>query len=192
MREIARKTSLATPTVSLHLSRMVKSGFIKRFVPVLDEEAITKGIGALVTIRVKAGEVDKVSRALSALDEATGIFVTTGENNITLKVTSPDARALQELMNLRLPKLIGERGDVISSELIVRTAKNEAPAFVPTSEVTLNLRCDYCKGEVATSRPYNIRVGSSYHYFCCKTCRRAYAVKYRARIASTTKKLKSS
>lgn len=192
MRDIAKKTSLTTPTVSLHFSRMVKSGFIKKFAPVLDEEMVGKGVNALVTLKVKAGDADRVSKKLSAIEEAAGVFVTTGENNITLKVCCADARALQELANARLPKLIGGGGEVVSSQLIVKTVKNEQPALIPTGEVTVDLRCDLCKGEIASNRPYNIRVGSTYHYFCCKTCRKAYLVKYHSRLANMARKLKST
>ncbi len=176
---IAKRTSLATPTVSYRFSRMVKSGLIKKFAPVLDQSMVRPGVSAFVTLKVKAGNTRSVSRKLSSVPGVSGVFVTTGEHNVTLRVDCADPRELQDLLSTRLPKIVD--GEVVASQIIVETVKDEQPAVL-SEDVTLKLRCDYCKGEVASDRPYNIRVGSMYHYFCCRTCRRSYLDKYGARI----------
>ena len=179
LREVGRKTSLTTPTVSHRLSRMIKSGFIKKFVPILDRSSSHQGIDAFVALRVKAGDTNSVSKKLAGVEEVSYIFVTTGENNITLRVNCVDLKQFQDFLNKRLPHLV--KGEVISSQLIVSATKEEQPVHL-TNDITIKLRCDYCKGDVTASRPYNIRVGESYHYFCCRTCRRPYLEKYGQRI----------
>lgn len=179
LREVARKTSLTTPTVSFRLSRMMKSGFIKKFVPVLDHSSAHQGIDAFVALRVKAGDANSVSKKLAGVEEVSCIFVTTGENNILLRVNCADLKQFQGFLNERLPRLV--RGEVIWSQLIVSAAKEEQPIRL-TNDIPINLKCDYCRGDIAVDRPYNIRVGESYHYFCCRTCRRSYLEKYGQRI----------
>jgi len=177
---IARKTSLTTPTVSYHFSRMVKSGLIKKFAPVLDQSMVRPGVSAFVTLKVKVGDANRVSRRVSAIGGVSGVFVTTGESNMTLKVNCADSLELQDLLNTKLSKVIDD-GEVVSSQLILDAVKDEQPVVLP-GDIAVKLRCDYCEGEVASDRPYHVRVGSMYHYFCCRTCRRSYLEKYGSRI----------
>ena len=179
MRDVARKTSLTTPTVSYHFSRMQKSGLIKKFAPILDQNMVSKGVEAFVMLKTKAGETAKASKKLSALEQVSGLFVTSGENNIILKVSCTDTRELQDLLNARLPRLVD--GEVVSSQMIMDTVKDEQLVSL-SNDISVSLKCDYCKGEIASDRPYNIRVGEGYHYFCCRTCRKSYMDKYGKRI----------
>lgn len=179
LREVARKTSLTTPTVSYRLSRMMKSGLIKKFVPILDRSGARQGIDAFVALRVKAGDTNSVSKKLAGVEEVSCIFVTTGENNITLRVNCDDLKQFQDFLSKRLPQVV--KGEVVSSQLIVSAAKEEQPIRL-TNDIPIKLKCDYCKGDITVSRPYNIKVGQSYHYFCCRTCRRSYLDKYGQRI----------
>ena len=177
---IARKTSLTTPTVSYHFSRMIKSGLIKKFAPVLDQSMLKPGVSAFVTLKVRTGDTDRVSRRVSAIEGVSGVFVTTGEPNMTLRVNCADAKQLQDLLNTKLSKIIDD-GEVVSIQLILDTVKDEQP-LVLSGEIAVKLRCDYCKGDVSSDRPYHVKVGSMYHYFCCRTCRRSYLEKYGSRI----------
>ncbi len=179
LRDIARKTSLTTPTVASHFSRLVKSGFIKKFAPILDQSTLRPGVNAFVTLRINSGDTNSISRKLSTMSEVIGVFGITGENNVMLKINCEDTKRLQDFLNERLPKLGGE---VMSSQLILNAVKDEQPVSL-TGDIMIKLRCDYCKGEVLSDRPYNIRIGSLYHYFCCRTCRRSFLEKYGKRIA---------
>lgn len=179
LREVARRTSLTTPTISYRLSRMIKSGLIKKFVPILDRSIAQRRIDAFVTLKAKTGQANSVSKRLVGLEEVSNIFVTTGENNITLRVNFDDSKQFQDFLNRRLPRLVN--GEVVSSQLIVSTAKDEQPVRL-TNDIVIKLKCDYCKGDVTASRPYNVRVAQTYHYFCCRTCRRSYLDKYGERI----------
>ena len=176
---IARKTSLSTPTVASRFSRLVKSGFIEKFAPVLNQSTLRPGVNAFVTLRIRSGDIKSASRKLSTMDEVEGVFVTTGEDNVMLKIRCVDTEQLQGFLNEKLPRLID--GEVTSSQLIMTTVKDEQPVYL-TGDIAINLRCDDCKGDVLSERPYNIRVGSTYHYFCCRTCRRSFLQKYGKKI----------
>jgi hypothetical protein len=71
---------------------------------------------------------------------------------------------------------------VASSQIVTSIVKEEPPSRLP-SDLTINLKCDYCHGEVTSSRPYTLAAGPSHYYFCCRTCRKAYLDKYGARLA---------
>jgi DNA-binding Lrp family transcriptional regulator len=179
LREIARQTSLTTPTVSSHLSRMLKGGLIKKFAPVFSPEAIKQGVSAISMIKVPNSKVEVVARKLAKMAEVTAVFVTTGESNMMIRLDLGNSRDLQLFLSDKLRSLHAE---VIQTQIISKAVKEEQPE--PMVEgLTITLCCDYCKGEVNSNRPYNIKVGSAQYYFCCKTCRKSYLEKYGTRIA---------
>ncbi len=179
LRQIARRTSLTTPTVSARLARMMKAGLIKKFVPILSTDSVNRGVLALVTLKVESGTAEKVAKDLAKLREVEDVYMTTGQI-ISLKVVLDDVQGLQSFLR---KNALGRPGiDVTSSEIVTSIVKEE-PASVLPSVLTMNLKCDYCHGEVAIRRPYTIFAGSSHYYFCCKTCRKAYLDKHGSRLA---------
>ncbi|TLY15385.1 MAG: Lrp/AsnC family transcriptional regulator [Thaumarchaeota archaeon] len=62
LRDVARETSLSTPTVSSHLSRLMKGRLIKKFVPLLNLDAIDQGIVSVVTLKVPPSEVNTLAK----------------------------------------------------------------------------------------------------------------------------------
>ena len=185
LREIAARTSLSTPTVSFRLSRMQKSGLIRGFAPILDPSA-TNQVLALVKLKVAGHKMDGITRVLAKMPEVTGVYVTTGEDNLTVKVSTDDVESLQRFVGGKLAKLPDV--ELVSNNIITKTLKDERSPRLK-QDTTLKLRCDFCQGEVTSNRPYNIKVGSTYHYFCCRTCRKSYLDKYRSRIRSATSRL---
>jgi len=179
LRQIARRTSLTTPTVSARMARMTRAGLIKKFVPVLAADSVNRGVSALVTLGVDSTSADRVAKDLAKLKEVQNVYMTTGQS-LTLKVTLDDVLELQPFLKRNV---LGRPGvKVTSSQIITSTVKEEPASLVP-STLTMNLECDYCHGEVSSSRPYTIAVGSSHYYFCCKTCKREYLKRYGARLA---------
>jgi len=178
-RRIAERTSLTTPTVTARYARMKKAGLIEKFVPILSADSIDRGVVAMLTLRVNSHSGEKVAKDLARLREVEGVYMTTGQN-IFLRVTLNDARGLQTFLR---EKVLTRPGvEVSTSEIVTSIVKEEPPSLLP-SMLTMNLNCDYCHGEVTSSRPYTVAAGSSHYYFCCRTCRRAYLEKYGTRLA---------
>jgi DNA-binding Lrp family transcriptional regulator len=179
LRQIARRTSLTTPTVSARMARMVRAGLIKKFVPVLAADSIDRGLLTLIGLKVDPVSAEKVAKDLAKLQEVEVIYLTTGPA-ITLKVALDGVQALQPFL---IRNLIGRPGvDVTSSQIITGVVKEEPASLLP-SMLTMDLRCDHCHGEVKSSRPYTLAAGFSHYYFCCKTCRKAYLDKHGQRLA---------
>ena len=180
LRQIAKKTSLSTPTVSSRFERMKRAGLIQKFVPVFNLEASeNSGVVALVTLSVPASGVSKIAKDLARRPEVYGVFHTTGVNNLMLKVSLPNAVSLQRF--LTRPDFKKQGVEVGASQIVTETVKDEHPLPF-AGGFKIKLYCDLCKGEIATSRPYSIKVGSTRYFFCCKTCRSTYLEKHGARI----------
>jgi DNA-binding Lrp family transcriptional regulator len=185
LRQIAQTTSLTTPTVSARFARMRKAGLIKKFVPVFSPDSVNRGVLALVTLKIDAATADKVANDLSRLPEVEDVYMTTGQS-ISLKLALERVQSLEPFLK---ENVLGRPGvDVTSSQIVTSVVKEEPASLLPDT-LSLHLKCDYCQGDVTSSRPYTIAVGSSHYYFCCKTCKGDYLDKYGARLAKLGRQL---
>ena len=183
LREVAARVSLTTPTVSAHLARMQKAGLVRGFVPVLDP-AMTRGVRAFVRLRIPTREIETAAKQLARLPEVDGVFLTVGGGNLLIKLTTDALERVEEFVGRRL---VRNGWEVISTEVVERTLKDERPARI-ADLAFLALKCDYCGQEITGERPFNIRVGPTHHYFCCKTCRKSYLTNHRVEIAAARKR----
>jgi DNA-binding Lrp family transcriptional regulator len=184
-REIARRTTLSTPTVSSRFERMVHAGLIQKFVPVFDlETSEVSGMTALVSINVPISKIEKTSKVLARMPEVIGVYLTGVVGNILLKIGVPNMRALQRFITgQELQKLDAKVED---SKIITKIVKDEQ-SFPFVENYQMNLKCDLCKGEIANPKPYTIKLGAVRYYFCCKTCKAAYLEKHGSRIRALSK-----
>ena len=175
-RDIAQQTSLSTPTVSSRYERMQRAGLIRKFAPIFNLEAVDNaGILALVTLSAPLSTTDQIASDLGKLDQVFEVIVTTGRDNIVLKLRLENVQSLQKFLSS--PSLKKRDVKVSGSQIITSTVKDEYP--LPFSEgFHLNLRCDLCKGEITNPKPYTIKVASTRYYFCCKTCKSEYLQKH--------------
>jgi Lrp/AsnC family transcriptional regulator, leucine-responsive regulatory protein len=181
-RQIAQRTSLTTPTVSSRLARMTKAGLIKKFVPLLSSDSVSHRVEAIITLKVSSASAQKVADDLAGLREVESVYMTTGEG-ITLKAGFDAAQGVQPFT---AKHLLNRRGVVVtSSQIVTSTVKEEPPSYLP-STLVMNLVCDYCGGDVTSSRPYTISAGPSHYYFCCKTCRKDYLAEHGKRMSKMT------
>lgn len=180
-RQIANRTNLSTPTVSARLARMIKSGMIRKFVPVLSTDSLDRGLATLVVVKVDSPSAAEVANHLAKLSEVQSVYTTTGQL-IILKVSLETVQELQPFLAEHVPK----EAQIISSEIITGTIKEEKLAPTIPRVLTMDLRCDYCKGSVTSSRPYTISSHFSRYYFCCKTCRKAYIAKNGRKLSMKT------
>jgi DNA-binding Lrp family transcriptional regulator len=179
LREIAKRTSLTTPTVSARFDRMKKSGMIKKFVPVLSPDSVDRGVFAVISLKVNSSSAEKLGRDLSKLPEVENIYVTTGQG-MTVKVALNDVAGLQKFLSRRV---LAQPGVSVASSQIITKVVKEEPAPLSPSALIMNLKCDFCHEEVARARPYTLTTSFSRYYFCCKTCRNAYLEKFGPRLA---------
>ena len=186
-REVALRTSLTTPTVSARMARMMKAGLIKKFVPVLSADSVNRGVQVLVTLSASPSSQERVANALARLPEVGSVYMTAGRS-ITMKLTLGSVKELQPFLK---KNVLGKQGvNLDSTQVITNVVKDEPPSVDPSSLI-MNLKCDYCGGDVTSSRPFTVVAGPSHYYFCCKTCRKAYLDKFGPRLAKINKALQS-
>jgi DNA-binding Lrp family transcriptional regulator len=186
LRQIAKRTSLTTPTVSSRLARMTKAGMIKKFVPILSPGSVNRGVSALISLKVASSSVEKLARDLSKVPEVENVYTTTGQG-VTLKVALDEVAGLQAFLSR---SVFARPGVSVASSQVITSVVKEEPAPISTTALIIDLRCDYCDEEIARARPYTIASGSSRYYFCCKTCKWAYLDKFGSRLAKTDRAAK--
>ena len=130
-RQIAKRTSLTTPTVSARMDRMKKAGMIKKFVPILSPDSVNRGVSAVISLKVASSSAEKLARDLSKLPEVENIYITTGQG-MTMKVALDDVAGLQTFLSRRVLARPGV--SVASSQIITSVVKEEpAPLRPPRS-----------------------------------------------------------
>lgn len=177
-RELARQTSVSPPTIENRVKKLLKVGLIKKIVPIIDTDKLNSGNNALITIKVDLPQMAKVIERLSEMEEVTGIFATTGEGNIILRVFVSDPKGLHEFITRRLG--VETSFQVLSSQIITKTIKDEQIIRIAPGS-TLRLECGFCGGAVR-GEPFTLKVGNVDRFFCCKVCMNLYLEKYGERL----------
>lgn len=172
-RQIAARVGVTTPTVETRVKKMTESGVIKKIAPILDIDKVEKGVAALLMLKVELSKVNTLLEKLAPLDEVRSVFLSTGQANLILRVATSSNETFQGFLNERIASL---GVDVISSEVITRTVKDEQGVAL-YGEISVALVCDYCGGEVS-GKPFTLNVGEGKRFFCCKTCLSSYKEKY--------------
>jgi Lrp/AsnC family leucine-responsive transcriptional regulator len=180
MREIAKETGLSTPTVSYRIARMLKSGTIRGFIPLLNPEIGGNEVSAFVALRLSGSGTKEAMREISSMKEVVGAYFTTGKENLVLRIRCEDSNHMESLISEKLEKMEGV--DVVYTQVIMKIVKDEISLPKVPVGIPIRMKCDYCKGDITSEKPYNLKVGPSYHYFCCKTCRREFINKFGTRI----------
>lgn len=178
-RQIAAQVGVTTPTVETRVKKMTESGVIKKIAPILDIDKVEKGVAALLMLKVELSKVNTVLEKLAPLDEVRSVFLSTGQANLILRVATSSNETFQDFLNERIASL---GVDVISSEVITRTVKDEQGVAL-YGEMAVALVCDYCGGEIS-GKPFTLNVGEGKRFFCCKTCLSSYKEKYNTQSGS--------
>lgn len=175
LRQIAKMASVSTPTVESRVKKMHDVGLIRKIAPLLNTDKIEQGTTALLSLRIPPVKIDEVTSKLAELEEVRGLYLTTGESNLILKVALPNLEDLQEFIKDKLGALKGL--DFLSSSLVTKILKEEPGATLKVG-MGIRLKCDYCDGEIKGT-PFPLKVGGHERYMCCKTCLTSYKQKYR-------------
>ncbi len=177
LRKIASLTNLTTPTVSNHLSKLIKVGLIQRFVPLFNTEKLEQGVVALISLKIPQVIFDSWLKKLKKMKEVCGIYLT-AERNVLLKVSF---KSMSELDIFISSKIAKSGLEIIGNILVLKTVKDEQP-FNVGSNLLIDAECDFCGGKITSEKPYSIKVGALKYLFCCRTCRSSYIEKNKARL----------
>ncbi|TMI05848.1 Lrp/AsnC family transcriptional regulator, partial [Candidatus Bathyarchaeota archaeon] len=121
-REVARRAGITTPTVQTRVKRMMDEGLISKIAPIFDPSKFRDGLVFQLYLKINPAQVEEVARKLEKRSEVRGIYLTTGENNLTLRVAVDSLEALQSF-NETLDREFGVKQN--SSQMVVRIFKDD-------------------------------------------------------------------
>ena len=170
LKELARLTDISVPTARARIDRLVNLGVIRQFTVAIDPQKLLGGVTAFINLKAKLAEIESVKSALSEMEEVVGLYVTTGECDLVVKVCVQDARMLEEFILRKLNKVAGIEG--ARSGVVVETAKEEYGPYIRPG-FGIKVFCATCRKEIRDSPIKRVLQGVEY-YFCCNTCMSTY------------------
>lgn len=116
-KELASKVSLSSTPVFERLKRLENSGYIKKYVAVLDAEKLN--LGFMVFCKIKMQKINyevasEFSKVISGIPEVTECYNISGSFDYLLKVHSPDMKYYQSF----ILNVIGKIDHIASIESI--------------------------------------------------------------------------
>jgi len=176
-REVARRAGVTTPTVQARIKRMMDEGLIRKISPIFDASKFRQGLVFHIYLRVNPAEIDEISHKLEKKPEVRGIFLTTGENNLTLRIVVDSIEDLQGFSET-LDREFGVKQN--SSQMVVKIFKDDQ-AVVLRPGMGVHLKCETCNGPIP-AKPFVLKVAGHERFFCCPMCLEKFRDKYEPKL----------
>ena len=95
--DIAKKLGVSEATIRKRVSKLVKSGVIKRFTVEIGES----GMKAIVLVKVKPGyNIPEIAKSISEIGDVMKACEVTGEYDIVVEIASPDTISLNKTIEI--------------------------------------------------------------------------------------------
>jgi DNA-binding Lrp family transcriptional regulator len=172
-REISRLSGVTTPTVQARVKRMMDSGLIRGVTPILDSSKFEQGIACFLYLAANPSEVEQTAEKLAKRPEVRGIYLTTGEDNLVLRVVVDSLNDLQRFSEMLVREFALKQR---SSQMVVRAFKDDQTVLLRPG-MGVRLKCETCSGSI-TGKPFLLKVAGRERYFCCTTCLDKFREKY--------------
>ena len=172
-REVARRAGITTPTVQTRIKRMMDEGLILGVSPIFNPSKFQLGLVFQLYLRVNPAEIEEIARNLEKRLEVRGIYLTTGENNLTIRINVDSLEELQQFTET-LDREFGVEQN--SSQMIVRIFKDDQAVIVRPG-MGVHRKCETCNGPIPT-KPFTLKVAGKERFFCCPMCLAKFREKY--------------
>src|SRR5713101_7175813 len=176
-REVARRAGVTTPTVQARIKRMMDEGLILRISPIFNPSKLQHGLVFQLYLRVNPAEIEEIARKLGNRSELRGIYLTTGENNLTLRVAVDSLDELQRFTET-LDREFGVKQN--SSQMVLRIFKDDQ-AVILRPGIGVDLKCETCNGPIS-GKPFVLKVAGRERFFCCQTCLGKFRETYKPKL----------
>src|SRR2546422_6480118 len=176
-REVARRAGVTTPTVQARVKRLIDEGLVRKISPIFDPSKFQSGLLFHLYLKVNPAEIEEIALKLESRSEVRGIYLTTGENNLTLRVIFDSLEELQRFTET-LDRDFGVKQN--SSQMVVRIFKDDQ-AVVLRPGMGVHLKCETCNGPIPT-RPFILKVAGHERFFCCPMCLEKFREKYEPKL----------
>ena len=178
LNQIAKLANVSTPTVEARLRKMVDMGLIKRIAALLDTSKIRESVAALISLKTSVSNLEETVKQLSQMNEIKAAYLTLGDSNVTLMVTSGSVSSLQDFIAGKLASV--SNLTIVSSNIISKVVKEDQTVDLKPG-LGVVTKCDTCGAEIA-GEPITWTVGGHDRFFCCKVCLSTYKEKYESKI----------
>jgi DNA-binding Lrp family transcriptional regulator len=126
-RKIANYLNLSTSTVSKRINRMIDSGIILSFVPLLNSNLLNINM-YVIGAKVKPGyDVDELAKSIGNEDYVTNIFLTVGSYDMIIMMEARDNKDMLEKMK----RITGINGIGSFESFQIIDIKKQSPVNIP-------------------------------------------------------------
>jgi len=122
--KLAEKLGISSSGVHKRVKRLTETGVIKRFVAVVDPQAIGKKLKAFIGVSTEPGSCARVRPQLIRRPEVLEVHETAGEHDLFLKLVTDDTLKLNDLLH----EMDGIPGVSSTRTLIVLKTEKETGA----------------------------------------------------------------
>ena len=132
--ELARRVHLSPSPCLARVRALERSGAIRRYVALVDPEAIGLGVSVFISISLReqnAATLAEFERQIGALEEVMECYLMTGDADYLLRVVVPDIRALERLILERLSPIAGV--EKIRSSFTLKQVRYKTALPLPTA-----------------------------------------------------------
>jgi DNA-binding Lrp family transcriptional regulator len=176
-REVARRAGVTTPTVQARIKRMMDEGLILKISPIFNPSKFQHGLVFQLYLRANPAEIEEIARKLGKRSEVRGIYLTTGDNNLALRVVVDSLDELQQFTET-LDREFGVKQN--SSQMVVRIFKDDQAVIVRPG-MGVHLKCETCNGPIP-AKPFVLKVAGHERFFCCPMCEEKFREKYEPKL----------
>jgi DNA-binding Lrp family transcriptional regulator len=170
-REIAKELDISTPTISSKVSNLEELGVIKGYHADIDTESLSES-SVILLIKCSPSDLNEAAEKLKELQGVTEVFVLSS-SRIFLKITLQQPTELNNL----LTSLASIEPIQDYEYYSIIDAVKEDPRAVIQEELSITLKCYYCKKQMK-DEPVKLKLDGKNHYVCCNTCAKHYKEKY--------------
>ena len=101
IKELASKVSLSSTPVFERLKRLENSGYIKKYIAVLDAEKLNQGFVVFCNVklsRMNREIAEEFTRIIRGIPEVTECYNISGQYDYLLKIHAPDMKSYQQFV----------------------------------------------------------------------------------------------
>lgn len=123
--ELARRVNLSPPATHTRVKRLEESGFIQRYVTLVNRQQADYDMLCFVRVRLQLHETDQVDRfhqAVQEMPEVLECHFVTGDHDYLLKVVAHNSEDLENFLVNKLTPIPGVAQ--IHTSLVLREVKN--------------------------------------------------------------------
>jgi len=124
--ELASQVGISPPAMLERVKRLEKSGFIKKYVAVVNPDKLGKNIIALISVWLSAHQlssIDSFTKQINKFDEVLECYHIAGEEDFILKIMSSSIKEVEAFLLQKLTKIPGV--SKVNTKFVLSTVKYE-------------------------------------------------------------------